>query len=174
MDVCDLKSQCSLYTSDFDDLLDSFGQAAQELIEDQTGRILASCTWTVYLDEFPDEYFYFSNGPVTAISSIEYLVDGVWAAVDSGVYLLGKGSKLSQGVVKVDGQSWPTGKDQQAEAVRINYTAGEENHRANQAIKLLVAHWFANREAVIIGTISSDLPLAVKTIVNSLKNWVVR
>lgn len=30
-----------------------------------------------------------------------------------------------------------------------------------QAILLLVGHWYANREAVVIGTSASDIPLAV-------------
>jgi hypothetical protein len=32
---------------------------------------------------------------------------------------------------------------------------------AKHAIKLLVAHWFRNREAVLVGTISKDMEKAV-------------
>ncbi|KPX09496.1 hypothetical protein ALO75_200090 [Pseudomonas syringae pv. coryli] len=31
-----------------------------------------------------------------------------------------------------------------------------------QAVLLLVGHWYANREAVVIGTITAEVPLAVE------------
>ncbi|WP_180191780.1 head-tail connector protein [Pseudomonas syringae] len=31
-----------------------------------------------------------------------------------------------------------------------------------QAVLLMVGHWYANREAVVIGTITSEVPLAVE------------
>ncbi|MDU4059461.1 MAG: head-tail connector protein [Pseudomonas oryzihabitans] len=33
-----------------------------------------------------------------------------------------------------------------------------------QAMLLLVGHWYANREAVVIGTIATDVPLAVDSL----------
>jgi hypothetical protein len=58
--------------------------------------------------------------------------------------------------------------------VRINYTAGKANNKANQAIKLMVANWFENREAVVVGTSASELPLAVDLIVKSLKVYTAK
>ena len=171
--VCDLKAQVSLDDSSYDDLLEALELSARDLVESLTGRILTECTYTLYLDTFPDSMFYFPNGPVTTIDSIEYLVDGVWTAVDTSVYLMGRGTLHTQRIVKVVDQSWPTDKDSQPESVRINYTAGEANNRGNQVIKLMVGHWFENREAVVFGSVS-ELPLAVQTLVRSLKTYAVR
>lgn len=40
-----------------------------------------------------------------------------------------------------------------------------------QAILLLVGHWFANREAVSVGTISSALPLAAERLLMYRKRY---
>jgi len=42
---------------------------------------------------------------------------------------------------------------------------------ARLVIKLLVAHWFRNREAVVVGTNASDLPMAVTALIRALA-WV--
>jgi uncharacterized phiE125 gp8 family phage protein len=172
--VCDLKDQIGLDSSAYDDLIEAYELSARSLIEQQTGRILAESDFVVYLDMFPDCDFYFSNGPVSSITSIEYLVDGVWTEVSSAIYLLGRGSLLSQRVVRVDGAEWPTDKDSQNESVRINYTAGGDDVRGNQALRLLVAHWFANREASIVGAAVAELPMGVKALMNNLKNYTVK
>jgi uncharacterized phiE125 gp8 family phage protein len=155
-------------------MLEAYEVSAREIIESQTGRILTECTFSVYLDDFPSCDFYFSNGPIVSIDSIEYLVDGVWTAVSTDVYKMGRGGVSSQGVVLKTNQVWPTDKDLESEAVRINYTAGKANNKANQAIKLMVANWFENREAVVVGTSASELPLAVDLIVKSLKVYTAK
>lgn len=37
------------------------------------------------------------------------------------------------------------------------------------AIKLLVGHWYANRETVVVGTSSSNLPLAVDALITAMR-----
>ncbi len=65
-----------------------------------------------------------------------------------------------------DGQSWPATKTRD-DAIEVIYIAG---YGANQsdvppaivhAIKLQIGHYYEQREAVIVGTISSVLPMGV-------------
>ena len=47
------------------------------------------------------------------------------------------------------------------------------NARIKQAAFLLIAHWYASREAVVIGTISSTLPLGFKTLLWRLRIYSI-
>lgn len=157
----------SLTDAYFDNMLEGFELAAREIIEQITGRILTECTYSIYLDQWPDSSFSFINGPVKSIESIEYLKNGETQTVDPNIYFLGKGRNLSQSIIKIE--DWPMDRDIIPESIQINYTVGAKSHRGNQAIKLLVAHWFENRESVIVGTIASAIPHAYQAIINSLK-----
>lgn len=61
-------------------------------------------------------------------------------------------------------------------AVAIDITASTptDAHPAiAAAVMLLVGHWYANREAVVTGTIATTLPLAVDRLLAPLKlNWI--
>ena len=60
------------------------------------------------------------------------------------------------------------------DAVQITATIGSNNANgvpqvAKHAIRLLVGHWFQNREGVVNGTISSDVKMTVDALLSSLK-----
>lgn len=169
--VCDLKFQVSVDDDYFNDILEAFGDSAQAYIESVTGKVLSSSIFDLYLDYWPDESFMFSHGPVTSITSISYLVDGVYTTVSADIYTLGRGKVVTQGIVLNDGYQWPTGGDSVADCVRVRYVAGETNKAANQAIKLLVAHWFENRDAA--GDSVSEIPFGVKALLRSLKTYKI-
>lgn len=63
-----------------------------------------------------------------------------------------------------------------AGAVRIEMSAAAPDDlwpAVSAAIKLLVAHWYLNREAVVTGTTATNLPLAVDRLLTPLKvSWV--
>ena len=41
----------------------------------------------------------------------------------------------------------------------------------DQAVLMLVGHWYENREASLVGTTTETLPLGFTDIVNSYRNW---
>lgn len=69
----------------------------------------------------------------------------------------------------VDDYSFP-GSVRETRGVRVTFTAGYGAASAvpkaiKQAMLLLVGHWYENRSAVSIGNVASDLPFAVKAMI---------
>ena len=175
----DLKLFMRVDDDDEDQLIAQLALAASRLIETQTRRALTTQTWEVYMDRFPHcAFFYLPHGPVSEIVQITYTDQGgVSQTVDPTTYALDQGNIVDQRVYLLDGETWPTDEAIQKDTVTVRFTAGygKENdvpEDLKTAIKLLANHWYENREATVIGTISSELPLAVKAIVDA--NKVVR
>lgn len=59
-----------------------------------------------------------------------------------------------------------------AEAARVEFDCALPVHRLPQAqavVKMLVAAWHGTREAVVVGTITAQVPLAVESLVAALR-----
>lgn len=58
---------------------------------------------------------------------------------------------------------------------RSMMTAGEmqpdDLRAACQALLLIVGHWYANREAVVVGSTATALPIAVEWLLKPLVKW---
>lgn len=109
-------------------------------------------------------------GPVISpIGSIKYLDgDGVEQTFSSSSYTL-----LSDGRVRLNsGSSWPSLYDD-PEAVRVRYQAGYTTvpEPIKQAILLLIGHWFHNREEVVTGTITAQLPMSAQALLSTFRRW---
>jgi len=71
-------------------------------------------------------------------------------------------------------REWPTRQLRNADAVEIDYWVGYSNGTAavpvppwaRSAVLLLVGHWFENREAVVLGTIATKIPLSAQAILD--------
>lgn len=48
-----------------------------------------------------------------------------------------------------------------------------DNASIDQACLLLIGHWYANREAVVIGTITAEVPLAVQALLQPYRRMGV-
>jgi uncharacterized phiE125 gp8 family phage protein len=104
--------------------------------------------------------------PVQSISAITYLDDDdATQTVGASVYRLEADTAPCQVVCKV-GQSWPIVLTRPG-AVKITYVAGataadQVPQMAKHLIKLLLGHFYENREETISGTIIAKLPRGVR------------
>ncbi len=157
--------------------------AARQTVETYTHRAIPAQTWDLKLDSFVDSDYYdcgalwLPNPPVTSITSVTYL-DGAgasqtWAATTGWLSDLPTGPWARRArIYPAYGVPWPaTYRTPNAIAIRFvaGYTTVPEAIKA--AMKLLIGHWYQNREAVIVGTIAQDLPMAVAALLWPFKAW---
>jgi uncharacterized phiE125 gp8 family phage protein len=177
----ELKTHLRADGDDEDALIDSYILAARHKVEADTGRALLSQTWSMTLDKAPANRkpIMLPIGPVSAVSSItSYSTADASSTVATSVYRADTASVPARIVLK-DGQDWPSGLRPE-NALTVVFVAGYGTTPASvadqqllQAIKLLVGHWYANREAVLVGSISKDIELAYAALTQPLKvAWV--
>jgi uncharacterized phiE125 gp8 family phage protein len=159
-------------SDDEQDYVTALITAARQYVEEATHRQLVTATWTLRLDTFPcADVIQLPRPRLIAVTSIVYLdAAGVSQTWDSANYQVDPYSEPGR-IARAPGVTWPTTESQRRNAVVITYTAGYGATAASvplalrQAIKLLVSHWYENREPAIIGSIVSPLPMAVDALI---------
>lgn len=164
-----------------DSFIDSAIAAASEWAELYTSRAFIRQTWELTLDCFPEE-IKIPMAPILEVSSIYYVdTDGIETLLDPSLYdtaLKGYPPRI----VPSYGNSWPSTRAQ-PEAVAVTFIAGyspdgsPEDLRANvpesikNAIKLLVADLFENRDGAIVGKPFSSNPTALRLLNAYRPRW---
>lgn len=173
------KTHLRVDTSDEDTYIDTLIAAARAHVENWIGRRLVTQTWDLKRDEFPvgSREIAIPYGPVQSITSIYYINTGgtstLLAAAD---YVLDTASLVAR-VYPAYSLIWPATRDQRL-AVTIKYVAGygtAASVPANilHAMKLLIGHWYENREHVTVGVVGTELPQAVQALLSAERaSWV--
>lgn len=176
--TAELKSHLRVDLNDEDAFIAAIGVAAREYCERLTGHILCSRSFYLEADGFPA----YNNDIVLPIAPLASVTQVAWRTADSA------GATLQVGTVNTDYRvtaalgrirlmptvtEWPD-TALLPDAVQITATVGYANaaavpETAKHAIRLLAGHWHANREAVVNGTISSDVSLTVDALLSTLK-----
>lgn len=162
--VDEAREHCRIDYDDEDALLAAYITAAREYAETVTRRTLISSTWDHTLDRFPAGAIQLPRPPLVEVEGVYYIdPDGETQTLDPGAYRWD--ARQEPGLVMpAPGYSWPATRRMPG-AVWIRYRAGYPNGvipgGVRVAILLMVAHWFANREAVTIGSAPHEVPLAV-------------
>lgn len=194
IDVADMKTHLRVEHDDDDAYIEALTQAATEHLDGYNnilGRALAPQTWELTLDEFPPSEIAIAVLPLVSVESITYDdEDGNEQTVDEADYFVDNAGTEFGWIIPVEDFEWPATLGA-ANSVRIRFIAGyvdiEQGGSGSasgdmvsgvptpiqMAIKLLVAHWYENREAVHVGSSPAEMPLAVQALIQPYKRWPV-
>lgn len=166
--LAEAKAHLRVDHTDEDDYITALIKAATSYLDGRSGvlgRCLVTQTWEMTLDAFPAKEIELPLGPVASLVSVKYIaVSGAEQTVPSGNYYVDTAS-LSARVVPED--TWPATMSA-ANAVTVRYVAGtaveDVPAELGMAIRLLVGHWYANRQAVT-GATGTELPFGVGALI---------
>lgn len=168
------KLQCRVESEDHeeDGFIQSLIDAATQALdgaEGWLGRCLVSQTWELRLDAFCEDKIRVPLPPLIAVDHVKYYdTANALQTLSTANYTVGGVGAKQAGFVELNySYTWPD-TYQRSEAVRIQFTAGytdtgsspsaEIPSSIKQAILLMVAELYAQREISIIGTIIEQIP----------------
>lgn len=179
--LAELKKQVHTeYYTDDDAYLQSLELAATQKIDGADGwlgRALKEQVWEYALDKFPcvshGGYapIYIPLPPLVSVDSVSYTASDGTATALTGFRVFNVGGTQPAYIVPAVDETWPATKGE-PEAVVITFTAGYTTvpEGIRHAIRLLVAHWFENRESVSELKMQ-ELPLAYSALLAPHRNW---
>ncbi|XUU60647.1 head-tail connector protein [Erythrobacter sp. HA6-11] len=164
----DIKNHVSMTgTDEFDSLLTVLRDAAIDQVERYCGVRLQTCEGLVWKSEALCAPISLGVWPVTGITSIKWLdSDAAEIIGDPAIWRIGVRDQLRL----KPGQVLPSGV---RGGVEITFDAGFTSQNRPSAlvhaVKMFTAHLFANREAVLTGTISGEIPLGFRALCQSYR-----
>ncbi|WP_430009970.1 head-tail connector protein [Methylophaga lonarensis] len=167
------RDQVRADNNDEDALLSEYIAAARDYCEKRTGLPLMPQTFVLYADRFFPEMVLKPN--LLEVVAVRYLdVNGDEQTVDAADYVANKVGTLGS-VYPAYQQQWPQTLPVK-NAVQVEFKCGFASRNKvpdsiRSAMKLLIGHWFLNREAVVIGATVSELPAGVEMLLGTNKLW---
>jgi len=163
-----------------DALITSSITSATKRCEEYTRRKFINQTWELSLGKFPSETIELPFSPLSSVTSITYEdEDGTTQTWASSNYQVDAKSEPGRVWVEPD-ISYPTTEAGRLDAVQITFvtgygaTAADVPQELKDAIKILVAHWFDNREFVTVGIgFSGQIPMP-DGVMNMLDDYSLR
>ena len=162
--LSDMKEFLRVDSTDEDTTITALLDTAAAWIEDYTNRLLhPNGTATFYLERWRSASL--AYGPVTAIGSVKYDdTAGVEQTLDASKYY----SEITHdGSIMIYFHDTPDLETYNAHPIKIKCTFGTApQQNVKHAVRMLVAHWYENRRAVVTGTTPVQVPMAVESLLN--------
>jgi uncharacterized phiE125 gp8 family phage protein len=168
-----------LVDSDNDTYIDGLVATARGWVEDDTGVALVDQVWQLQYQGYSYGEFKLRRYPVIEVQSFVYDEGGVATTLAASNYeLVGRLTKWPK-IIPAYGQTWPA--NNWVRPMTIQFRAGYADRSASpsegaekipkpfkHAIKLIVGHWYENRESV--GIIPPDLAVGIRNILKSYRS----
>lgn len=164
--------------TDQDAVLTAYHDAAVSWVEEYTGRSLTTQTWQMSAPTFPRRLWLPRAAPLQSVTFVKYYTTaGVLTTLSSSVYTIPAFSEPAV-IGLAYAQTWPSVYERD-DAVQVEYVTGATSASdvpapLRHAVQLLVGHWYANRESVIVGTSAMETPMAVESLCAPYRLFVRR
>jgi uncharacterized phiE125 gp8 family phage protein len=158
----------------YDSELTSLIRTAQEWIFATCHLTLTNTDYKVFFNEFPceSEALKLPLYPILTIEEFKYFnADGNIQGPDFQVDLI----QAPNAIYPAIGEVWPETQKGRINSIEIELSAGygatesSVPELAKHLIKLLIGHWYKNREAVVTGTISKEIEIAADNLMKLLR-----
>lgn len=172
--VAEAKAHCRVDISDDDTLIERLITAARRRVEHDCLHALLTQTWELVLGGFPDsDRIELPYPPLQSITSVTYINSANASTVWGSSNYHADTDRTPGRLVAAYGVSWPSFTPRPYSAVKVRYVAGwtaaaNVPAELRQALLLLVAHWYEQREAVMTGNgglAALPLPLAYDALI---------
>lgn len=166
--LAEAKAQCVVEHSDDDALLEALIKSAQDYAEQYVGFAITQTTHTYAFDCFPVA-LPIQSPNITSVVVTYDDEDNVEQILSTSKYWL---DDIVYPASITARDTWPSTYDK-PNAVRVDITSGESNAAdvpaaIKQAMLLLIAHGYANREAEVVG-VSNNLKLGVEQFLDAYR-----
>jgi len=177
--TADAKTHLRVDISEDDSYIDLLVTAATTKLEVDTGLSLITQTWNLKLDHWPTgvcEPIKMPKAPLQSVVSITYTDEnGDVQTMDAADYRV-DGDSFPARITPAFNVSWPTIRHITG-SITIQFVCGYGAAGSSieqdliHALKMLIGHWYENRESVVIGTITSSVPQAYDSLIEPHKLW---
>jgi uncharacterized phiE125 gp8 family phage protein len=171
--LAEAKAHLRVVESNEDALIAGYLMAARQHVEDYTGRTLSLQTYDYKIDDELSNEIVMPRPPLVSVTSVSYVdINGTTQTLSSALYQVDTGVLFGR-IVPAYQATYPSIRSQ-PNAVTVRFQAGYSQipEPIRQAILLLVSHFYDNRQPVLIGTISSELPFSVVVLLSPYKVYL--
>tara|TARA_R100000278_G_scaffold123252_1_gene112269 strand:+ start:870 stop:1445 length:576 start_codon:yes stop_codon:yes gene_type:complete len=173
----EVKTHLKVDTTADDNLIAALIVACTNSAQEYTNRFFLETTLDMFADEWK-EISTLLKSPVTSVDSIKYYdQDDNQQTLDTSVYAFDMVSMPARIFLKPN-QTFPV-LSERKNAIEVRYKVGvssasDVDQAIKQAVLLTIGNYYENRQAVVTGTIATELPMNAKFLLDQYRVQVCR